>query len=59
MCVKALSGEFIAIIDFEGVALTKLPPFQTISKCITLLKLHYPYRLGAIYVINTGMAFNM
>jgi hypothetical protein len=58
LSVKTGSGEFIAIIDFEGGSLKQMPPFKVISTTINLLKLHYPYRLGGIYVINTGMAFN-
>lgn len=59
MSVASGSGEFLAIIDFDGVNLYQCPPIQIIKNTIHLLKLHYPYRLGGIYVINTGFAFNM
>lgn len=57
--VRTHSGEFLALIDFEGVTLKQMPPFAVIKATINLLKLHYPYRLGGIYVTNTGFAFNM
>ena len=59
LCEESQSGEFIAVIDFEGVSLGNMPPFQVIRTAIDLLKLHYPYRLGGIFVMNTGFTFNM
>jgi hypothetical protein len=47
------------VIDFEGVTLGHMPPLKVIKTAINLLKLHYPYRLGGIFVLNTGFAFNM
>jgi CRAL/TRIO domain len=59
LSVQSLSGEFIAIIDFEGVSLSHCPPLSVIKAAIGLLKLHYPYRLGGIYVTNAGFGFSM
>ena len=55
----SLSGEFIAVIDFDGVSLGNMPPFKVIHTAIDLLKLHYPYRLGGVFVMNTGFTFTM
>ena len=59
LCEESKSGEFIAVIDFEGVTLRNLPPLKAIRLAIDLLKQHYPYRLGGIYVIKTGVTFNV
>ena len=59
LCEESQSGEFIAVIDFEGVTLRNLPPFKAIRLAIDLLKQHYPYRLGGIYIIKTGITFNI
>jgi hypothetical protein len=59
LSVKSGSGEFIAVIDFEGVTLGHMPPLKVIKTAINLLKLHYPYRLGGIFVLNAGISFNM
>lgn len=59
LCEENRSGEFIALIDFEGVSMRNLPPFRVIRTAIDLLKLHYPYRVGGIFVIKTGATFNI
>ena len=51
------NGEFISIIDLEGFSLSKGLPFTVIQDFFTHTA-HYPFRLGAIYMINSNMAFN-
>lgn len=53
------SGEFISIMDLDGLTYAQCPPVSFLKQAISLLKLHYPYRLSAVYVVNAGGAFNM
>lgn len=42
--VEIGSGEFIAIIDLQGMSFQYSPSFSVIKKALSLLKYHYPYR---------------
>ena len=32
---------------------------QQVKQCLHLLKMHYPYRLGAVFIVNVNPAFNI
>ena len=51
------NGEFIALIDLEGFSITRGLPFSVIQEFFTHTS-HYPFRLAAIYLINSNSAFN-
>jgi hypothetical protein len=53
------SGEFVALIDLKDFAWSKVPPTSVMKECLGLLKKHYPYRIGAIIIVNAGLAFNI
>ena len=53
------NGEFICVVDMDGYTWNKSPPFSILREMIGYLKKHYPYRLGAVYIVNTSMAFSM
>ena len=52
------SGQFVAIIDLTDFSWSKCPSLNVIKDSIGLLKKHYPYRLGGVYIINGGTTFN-
>eukprot|EP01034_Spumella_vulgaris_P029316 gene29316-36343_t len=58
MSVESGSGEFVTLIDFEGFSWTRCPPIAYLQKAIVLLRMHYPYRLAGIYILNAGSAFH-
>ena len=51
-------GEFIAIVNLQSFSLLKVPPMISMTDGISLLKSHYPYRLGAVYIVNAGATFD-
>ena len=57
LSVDLTSGEFICILDLDQLSLKNCPPVSVMKEAITLLKRHYPYRLHAIYVVNSGIVF--
>jgi hypothetical protein len=56
--VSSGSGEFVALIDLEGFSWTRCPPLAHLQRAIELLRMHYPYRLAGIYILNAGSAFH-
>jgi len=56
--VESGVGEFIAIVNLQSFSLLKVPPMVSMTDGISLLKRHYPYRLGAVYIVNAGMTFD-
>jgi CRAL/TRIO domain len=58
MSVKSGSGQFIAVFDLAGFTWSTCPSISMIKDTIGLLKKHYPYRLGGIFILNGGTAFN-
>jgi CRAL/TRIO domain len=59
MCVQSGSGEFVAVIDLEGFKWSNSLPIPLIKDAVTLLKRHYPYRLGGVFIINGSAAFTL
>ena len=59
MCVQSGSGEFVAVIDLEGFKWSNSLPIPLIKEAVTLLKRHYPYRLGGVFIINWSAAFTL
>ena len=59
MSVQAGSGEMIVIIDMKGLSFGNVPPMSVIRAGISLLQLHYPYRLHSIYFVNAGNIFSL
>lgn len=35
------------------------PSISLMKECMDLLKKHYPYRMGGIFIVNAGMTFNL
>ena len=58
MSVRSGSGQFIAVVDLAGFTWSTCPSISMIKDTIGLLKKHYPYRLGGIFILNGGTAFN-
>jgi hypothetical protein len=58
MCVENGCGEFVSIIDLDGFKFTSNIPLRMIKEAINVLKQHYPYRLGGVYIINGSPAFS-
>jgi CRAL/TRIO domain len=54
-------GEFITIVDLANYNFGGKSgmPFSTITGLMNLLKLHYPYRLGGVFVVNGSPSFNL
>jgi hypothetical protein len=52
-------GEFVTIIDLEGFSFGNSLPIPTVKECLNLLKHHYPYRLGGVFIVNGSPAFNL
>lgn len=52
------SGEFFAIVDLHGLTWGTCPPMGMLKDAISLLKKHYPYRLGGIFIVNAPGLFN-
>ena len=52
------SGQFVAIVDLTDFSWSKCPSISVIKDSIGLLKKHYPYRLGGVYIVNGGPTFN-
>ena len=52
------SGEFLVIVDLNGLSWKTCPPIKTMGQAIGYLKRHFPYRLSAIYIINVGRIFD-
>lgn len=52
------SGQFVAIIDLDGLSFNTAPSLEVIKKALDYLKLHYPYRLNSLIILNGGMVFN-
>ena len=59
MSVQNGCGEFVAVIDLEGFKWSNSLPIPMIKEAVTLLKRHYPYRLGGVYIINGSSAFTL
>jgi len=57
MSVAAGSGGIVTVLDLSGFSFAKVPPLHVLTDSLTALKLHYPYRLRAIYIIHAGPAF--
>lgn len=53
------NGEFVTVVNLAGFSWTKVPPLAAMTESIGLLKRHYPYRLGAVYVVNAGFGVDM
>ena len=58
MSVESGSGQFVAIVDLSGFNWYLSPSISMIKESIGLLKKHYPYRLGGVFIINGGATFN-
>jgi len=58
MSIASGSGEIVAILDMHDFTFSKAPPLSVLRSGLSSLRLHYPYRLKAVYIINAGMAFN-
>jgi CRAL/TRIO domain len=58
MSVQGGSGQFVAIVDLSGFAWSTCPPISMIKDSVGLLKKHYPYRLGGVFIVNGGATFN-
>ena len=56
--VKYRSGQFVAIIDLADFSWSRSPPIGMIKEAVVLLRRHYPYRLGGVFIVNAGSAFN-
>ena len=56
MSVHDGCGEFVAVIDLDGFKWSNSLPIPMIKEAVTLLKRHYPYRLGGVYIINGSSA---
>jgi len=52
-------GEFVVIVNLKSLSLFKCPPMSSMLDGIALLKRHYPYRLGAIFIVNAGGTFDV
>jgi hypothetical protein len=50
------SGEFVVVIDLEGFSLSRGLPFSVIQEFFSHTA-HYPFRLGAIYLVNSNTGF--
>lgn len=59
MSVEAGSGEFVAVVDLAGFSWSRCPPMSSMTDGISLLKKHYPYRLGGVFIVHAGMAFDI
>jgi CRAL/TRIO domain len=59
MCVQNGCGEFIAIIDLEGFKWSNSIPIPMIKEAVNLLKKHYPYRLGGVFILNGSSTFTL
>ena len=57
LSVDLTSGEFVCILDLDELSFNNCPPVTVMKEAISLLKRHYPYRLHAIYVVNSGIVF--
>lgn len=57
MSVSNGVGEFVAVVDLDGLSLFNGPPISVIKSALSLLKHHYPYRLAGIFIINAGSPF--
>lgn len=58
MSVQGGSGQFVAIVDLSGFSWSTCPPISMIKHSVGLLKKHYPYRLGGVFIVNGGATFN-
>ena len=58
MCAAEGSGEFITIADLAGLSWSTCPPMGVLKDAITLLKSHYPYRLGGVFILNAPALFH-
>jgi hypothetical protein len=59
MSVEQGCGEFVTVIDLEGFKWSTSIPIQMIKDAVTLLKKHYPYRLGSVFIINGSSTFTL
>ena len=59
MSVQNGCGEFVAVIDLEGFKWSNSLPIPMIKEAVTLLKRHYPYRLGGVFIINGSSTFTL
>ena len=59
MCVQSGCGEFVAVIDLEGFKWSHSLPIPMIKEAVNLLKKHYPYRLGGVFIINGSSTFTL
>jgi CRAL/TRIO domain len=51
------AGEFVAVIDLKDWSWSRCPPVWMLREAIGLLKRHYPYRLGGLFLVNAPGAF--
>jgi len=56
---EAGSGEFVSIVDLENFSWSTCPSLSLMKECMNLLKKHYPYRMGSIFIVNAGLTFNV
>ena len=59
MAVESGSGEINVIVDLKDFQWKKCPPLSVVRAGIPLLKLHYPYRLRSVNIVNAGSAFTL
>ena len=43
----------------DGFSFANSLPIPTVKECLNLLKHHYPYRLGGVFIVNGSPAFNL
>lgn len=53
------SGEFVTVIDLNGFSWSRCPPLGMMKSSMELLKMYYPYRMGGVFLVNGGKAFNL
>ena len=54
---KGANGEFIVVIDLKGFSITSGLPMGVLQEFFTHTS-HYPFRLAAMYMLNTNSGFN-
>ena len=54
---KGANGDFIVVIDLKGFSITGGLPMTVLQEFFTHTA-HYPFRLSAMYMLNTNSGFN-
>ncbi len=49
----------VAIIDLEGYSMRKGPSVGFMKDGLNWMRLHYPYRLRSVYILNPGLVFSI